>query len=144
MKRSSLMIKTLSAGLVCGLMLSLAACGGKKETETEPTTMATTETTPIVTTQTTTEATTLMEYGVSIAPNDVAVTWTEESFDAKVMQVTGIENYLKIRKGPGTDYEQIGSLKNGAQVIVVAKTDNNWYRTQDGYYISGEFLSLVG
>lgn len=142
MRRSSLAIKTISVALTCGVMISLAACGGKKATTTT-TVESSTETTPIITTVTTTAETTLLEYGMSIAPNDVSVTWTEEPMEPKVMYVNISEKYLKIRKGPGVDYEQIGTLTRNMQVIVIAKTDNNWYKLEDGFYVSGDYLSAT-
>ncbi len=143
MRRSSLTIKTLSVAVLCGVMCSFSACGGKKEAETTTTVESSTETTPIITTVTTTAETTLQEYGMSIAPNDVSVTWTEEPMEAKVMYVNIAEKYLKIRKGPGTDYDQVGTLTRNMQVVVVAKTDNNWYKLEDGFYVSGDYLSAT-
>lgn len=140
MRRTSLKIKMTAVLLACGSAFALAACGSK-ETETETTVVPSTETTPIVTTVATEATTTLMEYGMSIAPNDVAVSWTETAMEAKVMYVNISEKYLKIRKGPGTDYAQVGTLTRNMEVIVVAKTDNNWYKTEDGFYVSGDYLS---
>ncbi len=146
MKRSSFYMKSLVAMLSVGMLLSSAACGKKEETTTVATSSVeiTSETTPISSATTTTEATTLMEYGESLAPNDVPVSWTEEAMEAKVMYVNVSKSgYLKIRKGPDTKYDQIGNLTFGMEVIVVAKTNNNWYKLEDGYYVSGEYLSLT-
>ena len=143
MKRSSLKIKTIAVALAMGMILSASACGKKKEEETTTSEETTTETTPMVTVPTTEATTTLMEYGSTLAPNDQSVSWTEETMEPKVMYVNITSGYLKVRKGPGTDYEHVGSLTANMQVIVVAKTDTNWYKTQDGFYVSGDYLSLT-
>ncbi len=144
MKRSSIIVKTLVLTMACSMVLASAACGKKKKEETTETTEQTTETTPMVTVPPTTTETTLLEYGMTIAPNDQEVTWKEESFEPKVMYVSGITTYLKVRKGPGAgdgkDYAVVGKLTNGTEVVVVAKTDNNWYKLQDGYYVSADYI----
>lgn len=35
---------------------------------------------------------------------------------------------VNIRKGPGTEYDKVGSLTTNTEVTVTGKTDNNWYR----------------
>ena len=143
MKRSSIIVKALALSMVCSVVF-LSGCGKKKKAEeTTETTEQTTETTPMVTVPPTTTETTLQEYGMSIAPNDIEVTWKEDPMEEKVMYVSGITNYLKVRKGPGTDdskYPVVSKLPNGAEVLVVAKTDNGWYKTREGFYVSAEFI----
>ena len=146
MKRSSVLKKTLVLTLAVAMVISCAACG-KKKSKSKETTAETSdssaETTPIVSSPDTSATTTLMDYGVSIAPNDEPITWTDEEFEAKVMYVKITSGYLKIRKGPDTKYEQVGTLTAGMQVIVVAKTSNNWFKLEDGYYVSGDYISLT-
>ena len=78
MKRSSIIVKALALSMVCSVVF-VSGCGKKKKTEeTTETTEQTTETTPMVTVPPTTTETTLQEYGMSIAPNDIEVTWKEE------------------------------------------------------------------
>ncbi|HBY33052.1 MAG TPA: hypothetical protein DEG74_04735 [Clostridiales bacterium] len=143
MKRSSIIVKALAFAMVSSVVF-VSGCGSKKKAEvTTETTEQTTETTPMVTVPPTTTETTLQEYGMSIAPNDIQVTWKEDAMEAKVMYVSGIKSYLKVRKGPGTDdskYPVVSKLPNGAEVMVVAKTDNGWYKTQEGFYVSSEFI----
>ncbi|MBR2750123.1 MAG: SH3 domain-containing protein [Lachnospiraceae bacterium] len=145
MKRSSLYTKVVALALVCAMGGAVVGCGKKEETTTTaPSSIeVTSETTPVESATTTTESTTLMEYGESLAPNDIQVTWQEDAMDPKVMYIVGVENYLKVRKGPDTKYDQVGSLTKGMQVIVVAKTNNNWYKLQDGYYVSADYVSLT-
>jgi uncharacterized protein YgiM (DUF1202 family) len=59
------------------------------------------------------------------------------------MYVNVESDYLKVRKGPGKDFEQIASLTDGMSVTVVAKTETNWYKLQDGYYVSGDYLTTT-
>ncbi|MBR3058018.1 MAG: SH3 domain-containing protein [Clostridiales bacterium] len=145
MKRSSLNTKIIVAALVLSMGSAFAGCGKKEETTTTaPSSIeVTSETTPVESATTTAAPTTLMEYGETLAPNDVQVTWQEEPMEAKVMYIVGVEKYLKVRKGPDTKYDQIGSLTKGMEVIVVAKTSNNWYKLEDGYYVSADYVSLT-
>jgi len=57
------------------------------------------------------------------------------------MYVHTDSDFLRIRSGPGTDYQQVGSLVDGMTVSVVALTDTNWYKLADGYYVSGDYLT---
>mgnify|MGYP002508175894 CR=1 FL=1 len=41
--------------------------------------------------------------------------------------VTGAENGLNIRSGPGTTYPSVGGLRNGAQTVILAQ-QNGWYQ----------------
>ena len=145
MKRSSIITKALAFSMTCVMLISFAACGKKDddEEETSETSATVTETTPMATVPTTEATTTLMEYGETIQPNNQEIKWQETEMDAKVMYVHITDGYLKIRKGPGTDYEQVGTLTAGMEVIVVAKTDNNWYKLQDGFYVSGDYISAT-
>jgi hypothetical protein len=83
----------------------------------------------------------LAEIAGTLKPNDIAITWVENVIVEKTMYVDITDGYLKIRKGPGKDYEQIGTLTNDMPVIVIALTESNWYKTKDGFYVSGEYMS---
>jgi hypothetical protein len=64
--------------------------------------------------------------------------------------VVGAERGLNLRSGPGTDYEVIGSLDNGASVEVLSQEENGWCHIlctdRDGQetegYVSGKYLSI--
>lgn len=50
---------------------------------------------------------------------------------------------VNIRKGPGTDYEKIGSLTMNQKVIVTGQADNGWYRISyngGDAYVSNKYL----
>lgn len=140
MKRSYIIAKALGLSMACSMVLAAAACGGKGTEVTSLTTESTTETTPMVTVAPTTLETTLLEYGMSIQDNDQAVTWKEEAIEAKVMYAN-VKTYLNVRKGPGPDYAGVAKFSKGMEIVVVAKTENGWYKTEDGFYVSGEYLS---
>ncbi|MBO4748185.1 MAG: SH3 domain-containing protein [Clostridiales bacterium] len=140
MKRSSIIAKALGLSMACSMVLAITACGGKGKEESSETPESTTETTPMVTVAPTTVETTLLEYGMTIQENDQAVTWKEEAIEAKIMYAN-VKTYLNVRKGPGPDYAGVAKFSKGMQIVVVAKTENGWYKTDDGFYVSGEYLS---
>ena len=132
--------------LICTLLVAgtvtLGACG-KKEPAVTTTTAAINATT---TTTAVTAAPTPAVPAISgtLAPNVIGdtPTWVETAIDpAKTMYVKLESGFLKIRKGPGKDYDQIGTLTNGMPVTVIAKTDTNWYKLQDGFYVSGDYVT---
>jgi len=61
----------------------------------------------------------------------------ETEYSATVYTTTTVN----VRKGPGTNYSSVKKLTAGTKVVVVAKTDNGWYKTDGGYYISAEFTT---
>lgn len=46
---------------------------------------------------------------------------------------------LNIRSAPNSSAPKVGSYKKGELVQLIARTSNNWYRTDKGY-ISGEYV----
>jgi len=50
---------------------------------------------------------------------------------------------LRLRKGPGTDYSSLKSVKNGSYVMILQKGDNWWKVAIDGYvgYMDSSFLT---
>ena len=126
---------TLAALMVC----SIASCGKKKAVET---TESTTESTAPSIETTAATTTTLMQYTGPLPSSDVEVTWTETTIDQTVRYALVSEGeFLRVRKGPGTEYNIVGTLTRNQQVVVVAVTSNNWYKTTDGFYVSGDFLT---
>ncbi len=127
----------ISAILITGAAL-LASCGSETDSTTATTVVETT------TAATTTAAPTPVVPAISgtLAPNVIAPTWAETVIDPpKTMYVNVESDFLKVRKGPGKDYEQVASLTDGMAVVVAAKTDTNWYKLQDGYYVSADYLT---
>ena len=55
--------------------------------------------------------------------------------------VTALEN-IRLRLGPSTDYDKIGSLDSGSHVEVIGITDNNWFivKTDNKIgFVAGEY-----
>lgn len=135
-------IRKITAVLIAvGVVFSLTACSDSKDEG--PQTRMTSDTTPgssIPIEITTT--TTLHIYQGTLPPNDQAVTWEEEKLESPVTKYVDISSdYLRVRKGPDTDYEQVAALARNMQVLVVAKTAGGWYKLDSGYYVSGDYLS---
>lgn len=144
MKWERLTSTILICALVIGGTLLISSCGKKPaaSTTTKATKVTTTTTTATVTpTETTISVPT---FSGPLPTNTTAKTpkWTETKFDpAKTLYVKLKDGLLKVRTGPGTDYDQVAALTNGMAVTVVAKTDTNWYKLDDGYYISADFVT---
>lgn len=59
--------------------------------------------------------------------------------------ITGVSSGLRVRSGPGTSYDKVGSLRNGASVTIVSDAGGGWYEIKyDGGkgYIQGEYISV--
>lgn len=132
--------------LICSLLVAgvvmLGACSKKSPAATTTTTAVNATTTIAAVTTAPTPA--VPAISGTLAANAVGETptWVETPIDpAKTMYVKVESDFLKIRKGPGKEFDQIGSLTNGMAVTVVAKTDNNWYKLQDGYYVSADYVT---
>lgn len=66
--------------------------------------------------------------------------FTVEDMTETVMYV---QKNVNVRKGPGTEYEKVGSLTINKSVEVTGKTSNGWYRiSYNGIdaYVSGNYL----
>lgn len=133
--------KIVSSAVIIGMAFSVAACS--KEDDKRPETSLTTSSTS--TTMITIEnvpETTLFVFREPIEENDQEVTWQETELQSELPKYVKINSdYLRVRKGPGTEYDQVAALTKNMLVIVVAKTQNNWYKLDSGYYVSGEYLS---
>ena len=132
--------------LICTLLaagaVSLGACSKNNPAATTTTTAV--NATTAIAAVTTAPTPAVPAISGTIAANAVGETptWVETPIDpAKTMYVKVESDFLKIRKGPGKEFDQIGSLTNGMAVTVVAKTDNNWYKLQDGYYVSADYVT---
>ena len=63
------------------------------------------------------------------------------------VEVYDIVTTLKVRKGPGTKYDEVERLKNGTVLLSIERLDNGWQRviTPSGKegYCSGEYLKFI-
>ncbi len=134
--------KIVAMVLVFGCVFTLAACGGKDDDrpETKMTTKQSASTAPP---QETTPTTVLIIMRGTLPSNDEELDWTENLLTNPLPKYVNISSdFLRVRKGPGTQYDQVAALTRGMQVVVVAKTGNDWFKLEDGgYYVSGEYLS---
>ena len=132
--------KFTAAVIAVASIFSVTACG--KTDDNKPATKIT----QITTTQSSipidpTTTTTLYIFKGTLPPNDEEMTWTETALPAQIVKIVKINSdFLKVRKGPGTNYDQVASLTKDMQVICVARTGNQWYKLDSGYYVSGEYL----
>lgn len=143
MKSNKLSQTILICALVVGGAVMLSSCG--KDDPSTSTTLPTDTTAAQVTTTIATTAA-IPAISGSLPVNEVGITptWAETAIDpAATMYVNVESDFLRVRKGPGQDYDQVASLTDGMSVIVVAKTDTNWYKLQDGYYVSGDYLAAT-
>lgn len=131
------------SSLVFVLGLSIAACGKKDDSSKASSSNVSESSTPsqLITLGTTTTVPTIVFSG-SLAANDEVETWTVTRIDPALTKYVNVNTgYLKVRKGPGVDYDQVAALSKNMQVVVIGKTDGNWYKLDDGYYVSGDYLS---
>lgn len=135
--------KKYMALLVVGVSLTaasllLTACGGGEPAATSAPSQTTTA--PTEPTQTTLPP--VPEAAASLPSNSEPKTWTETEFTTPETRYVKLESdFLRVRTGPGTTYKQVAALTNGMQVTVVAKTADEWYKLDSGYFVSGEFLT---
>ncbi|MCQ2503688.1 MAG: SH3 domain-containing protein [Saccharofermentans sp.] len=141
MKRNTI-TKILCISLAAVMLMSMAACGKKKkdakpseETDAAPTPI------PVETTAATTSS--IPVWSGPLESNTISVTWSETEFDSPTTKYAGVTagEFLRIRSGPSVDYEIVGTLSRNQPVVVVAVTSDGWYKTSDGFYISGTYLT---
>ena len=94
---------------------------------------------------------------MAVATEDNSATSEKESTSEKNEENTNETTYsvvemsatkyakqsVNIRKGPGTDYEKIGSLTMNQKVTVTGQADNGWYRISyngGDAYVSNKYL----
>jgi len=136
------MKKIVSVCCIVSVMGAFAACG-KSDEEIEASLLAEMTPTPIPVETTTTPTTTLTVYSGPLPSSDIAVTWSETTLDSQAIMYAAVSEgeFLRVRKGPSTEYDIVGTLTRNQQVAVVAVTDSSWYKTVDGFYISSTYLS---
>ena len=64
----------------------------------------------------------------------------DDNKDGKTYIVTA--SSLRVRSGAGTNFSQIGSLKNGA-TVKVESIANGWAKLENGGYVSAQYLAEV-
>lgn len=123
-------------------------------TTTEATTTATEATTTVVeetttvsetseTTEATTEATTVAETTQAPAPTTTAANPSQAWTETELVKTVYAHTTANIRSGPGTSYGKVRTTNLGDAMTVVAITNNNWYKLEDGTFISQTVVSDV-
>jgi len=116
-------------------------------TATEATTTATEETTTVPetseTTEATTEATTVAETTQAPAPTTTAANPSQAWTETELVKTVYAHTTANIRSGPGTSYGKVRTTNLGDAMTVVAITNNNWYKLEDGTFISQTVVSDV-
>ena len=136
--------RIVALALAGAMMISLAACNKPEETTASTTTTQVTIAT--ITTPTTTETTLPVYEGPLETADTTETSWTEtplQNGSLTLYSTVSAGNFLRVRKGPSVDYDIVGTLTRGQSVVVVASTANDWYKTEDGYYISGQYLKTT-
>lgn len=133
--------RIISVACLIAAVGAFAAC--KKEDTTPETSFADITPTPIPVETTTTPTTTIPVYSGPLTSSDIAVTWAETDLDTPVVMYAAVSDgeFLRVRKGPSTEYDIVGTLTRNQQVQIVAVTDSSWYKTADGFYISATYLT---
>ena len=133
--------RIMSVACLIAAVGAFAAC--KKEDTTPETSFADITPTPIPVETTTTPTTTIPVYSGPLPSSDIAVTWAETDLDTPVVMYAAVSDgeFLRVRKGPSTEYDIVGTLTRNQQVQIVAVTDSSWYKTADGFYISATYLT---
>ncbi len=120
---------------------ALSGCGGTEPTDTTAPSTTETAVATVPTTVATTTAPNVITIDSSFTQNTREVTWTETAIDPAVTKYVDLKDgFLKVRNGPGTEYAQVSALTDGMAISVIAKTDTNWYKMSDGYYVYGEYV----
>lgn len=83
----------------------------------------------------------LSNYNSNTVTNVYAATIKDNAYSA-----TGtINSNVSMRKGPGTSYNRLDTLKKGTKVTIVAKSSNNWYKIKNnkGYaYVYSQYVTI--
>ncbi len=74
----------------------------------------------------------------ALADNEAAIT--------KMTAQGEIISDVNVRKGPGTDYEKIGTVREGDIVTVTGQSHDGWYRIEyqgaEGF-IYGQYMTVI-
>ena len=94
----------------------------------------------IVATYTTNDGKVYKSSSMKLTVTDGPIEEEETTPDGKTYMVTA--SSLRVRSGAGTNFSQIGSLKNGA-TVKVESIANGWAKLENGGYVSAQYLAEV-
>ncbi|MBO7449611.1 MAG: SH3 domain-containing protein [Clostridiales bacterium] len=67
----------------------------------------------------------------------VVTTETTKSYtETKLVKFVYASNELNVRSGPGIEYDIVKTIEKGSGIDVVGVTDNGWYHTYNGNFVS--------
>lgn len=83
----------------------------------------------------------LSDYNSNTVTNVYAATIRNTAYRA-----TGtIRSNVSMRKGPGTSYTRLSTLKKGTKITIVAKSSNGWYKIKNGNgyaYVYSQYIDV--
>lgn len=126
-------------------VISLSAAPAGTETSETSGTSETSETSETSSTDESTDSTTQENNGALAATTSETTAETTEATTETTADPYGETEYyaavyavcsLNVRSGPGTNFDVVKTLNRGDRIDVIAKTNNGWYKTYNGNYVS--------
>ncbi|MCI5873971.1 MAG: SH3 domain-containing protein [Clostridiales bacterium] len=148
MKKNTLTTLGIMVLSITMLASTVTGCGDKETSEVPATELIeATETTEVSEPETelVTEATEAVEPETETEVTEIAEAQEEADYTVKDMSATKYaKQSVNVRKGPSTEFEQLGSLSTNQKVTVTGQADTGWYRIDyNGKvgYVSDKYLS---
>ena len=121
---------TLTEDLALAPSIPTAAASAEESSDTEESSEDTEETS--YSEETTAEQTTTTQATTTAGPTE-----------SELYMTVYADGELNLRTGPGTEYDLVRVLAPGDAIDVVAVTDNGWYRTYNGNYVSSSHTTTT-
>ena len=123
--------------------MAQAASSEISEEETAETSEETAETglAPVIVSETseTTEQDASETSGTSSEAEATTTTVSNGPVESEYYLTVYASQSINLRSGPGTEYDVVRTLDAGEQIDVIAVTDNGWYKTYNGNYVSSSY-----
>ncbi|MBO4242307.1 MAG: SH3 domain-containing protein [Clostridiales bacterium] len=123
--------------------MAQAASSEISEEETAETSEETAETglAPVIVSETseTTEPDASEVSGTSSEAEATTTTVSNGPVESEYYLTVYASQSINLRSGPGTEYDVVRTLDAGEQIDVIAVTDNGWYKTYNGNYVSSSY-----
>ena len=103
-----------------------------ESTEEQILTDDTSDQVPTDETSSSSETTSVSETTAATTTTETTVAFTETS----VIKFVYASSELNVRTGPGTSYDVVKTIEKGSGIDVIGVTDNGWYHTYNGNYVS--------
>ena len=89
------------------------------------------------------EETSSYEEETTTVQTTTEATTTQGHTETEMYMTVYASGELNLRTGPGTEYDLVRVLEPGDAIDVVAVTDNGWYRTYNGNYVSSSHTTTT-